>query len=81
MSYCNYNKNNSKHTITKISVKLLDAISATLPDEKPNNTIGYPIIPYRKVMDGIVCVLRIRCQCRMLPKKYNTGSTCHRRFQ
>ncbi len=33
-----------------------------LPTEKQNNIIGRPIIPYRKVLDGIVFVLRTRCQ-------------------
>ena len=49
--------------------------------EKPNNTIGRPVIPFRKVMDGIVYVLRTGCQWKMLPKEYGSGSTCHRRFQ
>ncbi len=50
--------------------------------KKPNNTIGRPVIPYRKVMDGIVYVLRTGCQWKMLPKEYGSGcSTCHRRFQ
>ena len=52
-----------------------------LPDEKPNNTIGRPIVPFRKVMDGILYVLRTGCQWKMLPKEYGSGSTCHRRFQ
>ena len=52
-----------------------------LPKEKPYNTIGHPIIPYRKVLDGIIYVLRTGCQWKMLPKEYGSGSTCHRRFQ
>jgi len=52
-----------------------------LPAEKPDNTIGRPIVPYRKVMDGIVYVLRTGCQWKMLPSEYGSGSTCHRRFQ
>jgi len=52
-----------------------------LPDKKPNNTIGRPVVPFRKVMDGILYVLRTGCQWKMLPKEYGSGSTCHRRFQ
>ena len=53
-----------------------------LPDEKPNNTIGRPVVPFRKVMDGILYVLRTGCQWKiLLPKEYGSGSTCHRRFQ
>ncbi len=48
-------------------------ISPILPDEKPNNTIGRPAIPYGKVMDGIVYVLRTGCQWKMLPKEYGSG--------
>ncbi len=82
MPYCsNRHKIKNNHTITKIPDKLWDKISNILPDEKPNNTIGSPIVPYRKVMDGIVYVLRIGYQWKMLPKEYGSGSTCHRRFQ
>ena len=82
MSCCNnLHKNKNKHTITKIPDKLWNKISDILPKEKPNNTIGHPIIPYRKVMDGIMYVLRTGCQWKMLPKEYGSGSTCHRRFQ
>ena len=48
---------------------------------KNQRTIGHPIVPYRKVLDGIVFVLRTGCQWKMLPKEYGSGSTCHRRFQ
>ena len=53
-----------------------------LPDEKPNNTINRSIIPYRKVLNGIVYVLRTGCRWKMLlPREYGLGSTFHRRFQ
>ena len=78
-----FNLHESKNvsTITKISDDLWDNISDLLPDEKPKNTIGRPIIPFRKVLDGILYVLRTGCQWKMLPKEYGSGSTCHRRFQ
>jgi len=79
--YCNYNKNKNKTAITKISDKLWDRLSALLPKEKSNNTIGRPVIPFRKIMDGIVYVLRTWCQWKMLPSEYGSDSTCHRRFQ
>jgi len=63
MPCCNCHKNKNKTAITNISDKLWDTISPILPDEKPNNTIGRPVIPYRKVLDGIVYVLRTKgCQ-------------------
>jgi hypothetical protein len=29
-------------------------IKLLLPSEKPNKTIGHPVIPIRKVLDGMV---------------------------
>ena len=68
-------------TITRIPDDLWNEIKNILPDEKPVNSIGRPIVPYRKVFDGILFVLRTGCQWKMLPKEYDSGSTCHRRFQ
>ena len=70
-------------TIRRIPDDLWNEITNTLPDEKPENAIGRPIVPpYRKVvLDGILYVLRTGCQWKMLPKDYGSGSTCHRRFQ
>jgi transposase len=68
-------------TIRKIPDELWDEIRLILPAEKPNKTIGRPVVPFRKVLDGILYVLRTGCQWKMLPKEYGSGSTCHRRFQ
>jgi len=57
-----------------ISDKLWDKISNLLPKEKPNNKIGRPIIPYRKVLNGIVYVIRTGCQWKMLLSEYGYGS-------
>jgi putative transposase len=67
--------------IRKIPDDLWDEIKLLLPPEKANDTIGRPIIPFRKVLDGILYVLRTGCQWKMLPKEYGSASTCHRRFQ
>jgi len=58
-----------------------DEIRMILPPEKPDNTIGRPVVSFRKVMESILYVLRTGCQWKMLPKEYGSGSTCHRRFQ
>jgi len=73
--------NPHKHTITRIPDGLWNKVVSVLPKEKPGNTVGRPIIPFRKVMDGIMYVLRTGCQWKMLPGEYGSGSTCHRRFQ
>jgi transposase len=67
--------------IKRIPDELWDEIKKVLPKEKSSKTVGRPIVPYRKVMDGILYVLRTGCQWKMLPKEHGSGSTCHRRFQ
>lgn len=74
---------NNKHAYTIISIPddLWNEIEKILPKEKPFKTVGRPIIPYRRVLDGILYVLRTGCQWKMIPKEYGSGSTSHRRFQ
>jgi transposase len=78
---CNNHKNKNEQVITNIPDGLWSKISSLLPTEKPNNTVGRPAIPFRKVLNGILYVLRTGCQWKMLPSEYGSGSTCHRRFQ
>ena len=68
-------------TVKRIPDELWDEIRFILPSEKRANTIGRPAVSFRKVLDGILYVLRTGCQWKMLPKEYGSGSTCHRRFQ
>ena len=52
-------KNKNKHIITKIPYKLWNMINPILPTENPNNTVGRPAaVPFRKILNGIVYVLR-----------------------
>ena len=74
-------ENKNMSVITMISDELWDKIYDLLPYEKPKYTVGRPITPFRKVLDGILYVLRTGCQWKMLPKEFCSGSTCHRRFQ
>ena len=47
-----------------------------IPVGKPIETIGRPIVSFRKVFDGILLyVLRTGCQWKMLPKEYGSAST------
>jgi transposase len=81
---CIQKEEKSKHnhpTIRTIPDELWDEFKKILPREKPLNTIGRPNVPYRKVIDGILYVLRTGCQWKMLPREYGSGSTIHRRFQ
>jgi len=75
-------KNSSNHpAIMIIPDELWNVFKKILPKEKPSKTVGRPIIPYRKVLDGILYILRTGCQWNLVPKEYGSGSTCHRRFQ
>jgi transposase len=67
-------------TVKRIPDELWDEVRFILPSEKPANTIGRPGVSFRKVLDGILYVLRTGCQWKMLPREYGSGSTCHRRF-
>jgi transposase len=49
-------------SIKRIPDELWDVIKNALPKEKSSKTVGRPIIPYRKVFDGILYVLRTGCQ-------------------
>jgi len=80
--YCNRHKNKNKHVITNISDKLWNIIGSILPTEKPSKTMGRPIVPFRKVFNGIVYVRTKGCQWKMLlASEYGSGSICHRQFQ
>ena len=68
-------------TIITIPDESWDEIKKILPREKPLKTVGRPIVRYRKVLDGVLYILRTGCQWKMLPKEYGSGSKCHRRFQ
>ena len=59
----NYNCNISHPTIIiRIPDRLWDEVKKVLPKEKPLKTVGRPIVPYRKVLDGIFYILRTGCQ-------------------
>jgi transposase len=64
-------------TIRKIPYELWDEIRLILPLEKPNKTIGRPVVPFRKVLESILYVLRTGCQWKMLPKEYGFGFTTY----
>ena len=51
-------KKSVNRTIIRIPDDLWNEIKNILPDEKSDNTIGRPIVPYRKVPDGIIDILR-----------------------
>src|SRR5207302_4091871 len=68
-------------TIWRIPDDLGAECEPLLPPQKPLGTDGRPIVPFRKVLDGILFVLRIGIQWKAGPAEFGSGSTCHKRFQ
>jgi transposase len=64
-------------TIRKIPDELWDEIRLILAPEKLNKTTGRPVVPFRKVLDGILYVLRTGYQWKMLPNEYGFGFTIY----
>jgi hypothetical protein len=53
-------------TIIRIPDDMWNEIKNILPDEKPDNTIGRSIVPYRKVLDGILFVSPLFSFCSFI---------------
>ena len=68
-------------TIWRLPEALWADCRALLPPEKPPGTRGRPVVPFRRVLDGILHVLRTGCQWKAVPREFGSGSTVHARFQ
>jgi transposase len=68
-------------TIWLLPDELWTKLRPLLPPEKTPGTPGRPAVPFRKVLDGILYVLRTGCQWKAVPREFGSGSTCHKRFQ
>ncbi|MGA2973697.1 MAG: transposase [Spirochaetia bacterium] len=65
-----------------ISDEFWDAIKAYIPKPKRRKTRrGRPAAEPRKILNGILYVLRTGCQWKMLTREYYAGTTTHRYFQ
>jgi transposase len=62
-------------TIWRIPDDLWAELQRLVPPEKPPNTPGRPVLPFRQVVDGILYVLRTGCQWKALPR--NMGPAPH----
>jgi len=68
-------------TIWEIPDDLWLDIEPLFPVPQERKLTGRKRVPYRRVLNGILYVLRTGCQWKAVPKKYGSGSTCHKRFQ
>ena len=55
-------------------------VQPLLPPARPKRRGRLPL-DQRRVLNGILYVLRTGCQWKMLPREYGSGSSCHRYFQ
>lgn len=55
-------------------------VQPLLPPPRPKRRGRRPL-DQRRVLNGILYVLRTGCQWKMLPREYGSGSSCHRHFQ
>ncbi len=70
-----YKKKETPSNDNTLPGDLWNEVKNILPAEKPVETIGRPVVPFRKVLDGVLYMLRTGCQWKMLPKEYGSGST------
>lgn len=68
-------------TIWEIPDDLWQKVEPLLPIPEKANVTGRKRVLYRRVLNGILYVLRTGCQWKAVPPKYGSGSTCHKRFQ
>jgi transposase len=65
-----------------VSDEFWEKVEALLPKPKPRKKkAGRPPADRRKLLNGMLYVLRTGCQWKMIPKEYYAGSTTHRYFQ
>jgi putative transposase len=65
-----------------VSDEFWKKVEPLIPKPKPRTKKGgRPPAERRKLLDGMLYVLRTGCQWKMLPREYYAGSTTHKYFQ
>src|SRR2546427_1534206 len=67
-------------TIWRIPDDLWLIVRHVLPPAELRRSRGRPWIDSRRIVDGVLYVLRTGCQWKAVPREYGSGSTVHRRF-
>jgi len=65
----------------QISDALWERMDLILPIYKPSPKGGRPRLCLRKVLSGILYVLKTGCQWKAMPKEFGSGSAIHAYFQ
>ena len=72
----------SYNTLWNLTDSLWFMIARLLPPDKAPGTPGRPALPNRRVLDGILYVLRTGCQWKSLKREwFGASSSLHARFQ
>ena len=72
----------SQETIWHVPDELWNLIAPLLGPEKEPGTAGRPAVPFRKIFDGIIYVLRTGCQWSAMPRsEFAPKSTAWGRFK
>ena len=74
-------RRDAEPTIWRIPDDLWVIVRHVLPAGELRRSRGRPWIDARRIVDGVLYVLRTGCQGRAVPREYGSGSTVHRRFQ
>src|SRR5262249_2746628 len=67
-------------TVWRVPEDMWNRIVVLLPIEEFLPTGGRRWLPPRRVLDGVLYVLRTGCQWKAVPREFGSGSTLHRRF-
>lgn len=68
-------------TIWEIPDDLWALLQPLLPRPKQPGTVGAPQLCFRRVLNGILYVLRTGCQWKAVPRVFGSGSAVHAYFQ
>lgn len=68
-------------TIWHVPDDLSIVIEPLLPTRRPAASAGGRQLCFRRVLNGILYVMRTGCQWKAVPREYGSGSSVHRYFQ
>jgi transposase len=71
----------SKAPKWRVSDELWERVEPLLPKYRSTREGGRPRVERRRVLDGILYVLRTGCQWKAAPAEFGSASTLHRYFQ
>jgi len=65
----------------RVPDELWERVEPLLPEYRKSRWGGRPRADQRRVLDGILYVLRTGCQWKAVPREFGSGSTLHDYFQ